>query len=318
MSDEKAVKSGVPQGTVMGPPLLTVYIDDIDLFARMARLFIKFADDGKGMKEIKSRQDAVDLQAVLNSLFEWARQWGMKFNVEKCKIMHVGRNNPRYEYFIDGVRLKVVEEENDVGVIVQSNLKPAKQCQKAANTAGAVLRTVQRNFHFRDKNVFVRLYKQYVRPHLEFSVQAWSPWLETDKQLLESVQMRAVNWVPGLAGKSYPEKCKAIGLETLECRRWEQDMIQTYKILGGIGNIRSDQFFEKVCDRERARTRSATGYNNLKVGRARTEIRRNAFLLRIVNSWNNLPDSVKESRTVGAFKMAIKRFIESGGRPGYE
>jgi hypothetical protein len=124
--------------------------------------------------------------------------------------------------------------------------------------------------------------------------------------------------MPGLAGKSYPEKCKAIGLETLECRRWEQDMIQTYKILGGIGNIRSDQFFEKVCDRERARTRLAAGYNNLKVKRARTEIRRNAFSLRIVNSWNNLPDSVKESRTVGAFKVAIKRFIENGGRPGYK
>jgi hypothetical protein len=95
-------------------------------------------------------------------------------------------------------------------------------------------------------------------------------------------------------------------------------MIQTYKILGGIGNIRSEQFFEKVCDRERARTRLAAGYNNLKVGRARTEIRRNAFSLRIVNSWNSLPDSVKESRTVGAFKMALKRFIENGGRPGYE
>jgi hypothetical protein len=96
MSDEAEVKSGVPQGTVMGPPLFTVYIDDIDLFARLAKLFIKFADDGKGMKEIRCWQDAVELQAVLDNLFEWAKLWGMKFNVEKCKIMHIGRNNPSF------------------------------------------------------------------------------------------------------------------------------------------------------------------------------------------------------------------------------
>jgi hypothetical protein len=94
LSEEEAVKSGLPQGTV------TVYIDDIDLFVRLAKLFIKFADDGKGMKEIRNRQDAVDLQAALDNLFKWATLWGMKFNIDKCKIMHIGRTNPRYEYYI--------------------------------------------------------------------------------------------------------------------------------------------------------------------------------------------------------------------------
>jgi predicted YcjX-like family ATPase len=110
----------------------------------------------------------------------------MKFNVDKCKIMHVGRNNPRYEYFINGTKLKAVDDVTDVGVIVHDSLKPAKQCQKAANTAGAVLRTIKQNFHYRDKRVFVQLFNQYVRPHLEFAAPAWSPWLEQDKQLLES------------------------------------------------------------------------------------------------------------------------------------
>jgi hypothetical protein len=86
---------------------------------------------------------------------------------------------------MDGKKSRVVEDETDVGIVIQQNLKPAKQCQRAANTAGAVLRTVQRNFHFWEKHVFVRLYKQYVRPHLEFSVSAWSPWLESDKQMLD-------------------------------------------------------------------------------------------------------------------------------------
>jgi hypothetical protein len=123
-SNEEEVKSGVTQGTVMGPPLFTVYIDDIDLVVRQVKLFIKFADDGKGMKEIRSRQDAIELQAALDSLFGWAETWGMRFNVDKCKIMHVGRNNPRYEYFINGTKLKTVDDETDVGVIVQDSLKP--------------------------------------------------------------------------------------------------------------------------------------------------------------------------------------------------
>jgi hypothetical protein len=78
--------------------------------------------------------------------------------------------------------------------------------------------------------------------------------LEGDKQLLENVQMKAVNWVPGLTGANYIEKCKELGLSTLEARRWEQDMVQTYKILAGFGNIQSAKFFSKIGEREGART----------------------------------------------------------------
>jgi hypothetical protein len=316
MSSEEDVKSGVPQGTVMGPPLFTVYIDDIDFYAQLVRLFIKFADDGKGMKEIRSKKDADDMQAALNNLVEWATLWGMAFNVEKCKIMHVGRNNPRYDYYINGTKLKVVEEETDIGVIVQSNMKPAKQCQKAANTAAAVLKTVQRNFHFRDKHVYMRLYKQYVRPHLEFAVPAWSPWNETDKQMLEAVQIKAVRWVSGLDGLTYEEKCKELGLQTLEERRWEQDMTQTFKILHGVGNIAENRFFTRIGERNFARTRLAMGVKNLEQKRARTDIRRNCFSLRVIGCWNGLPDSVKSVETVLAFKNGIRALWENGGRPG--
>jgi hypothetical protein len=99
----------------------------------------------------------------------------MKFNVGKCKIMHMGHNNPHYTYFMNGERLAVVEEEIDMGVTVQTNMKPNKQSQKAANTAMSVLWTIQRNFHYRNKTVYMKLYKQYVRPHLKFAVPAWSP-----------------------------------------------------------------------------------------------------------------------------------------------
>ncbi len=90
-----------------------------------------------------------------------------------------------------------------------------------------------RAFHFRDRHVFVRLYVQYVRPHLEFAVPAWSPWLEGDKEVLEKVQKRAMKMVSGLKGNTYEERLKEVGLLTLEERRHQADMVQTHKIVTG-------------------------------------------------------------------------------------
>jgi hypothetical protein len=279
---------------------------------------VKFANDGKGLKAIRSKKDAEELQEALNNLFEWASLWGMQFNVDKCKIIHVGRNNPGYDYYMGGVKLKVVEEETDVGVIIQKNLKPTKHCQKGANTATGVLRTIQRNFQYRDKKIYVKLYKQYVRPHLEFASPAWAPWAEQEKNQIEAVQKKAIYWIPGLVGASYEEKCLELGLSTLEERRWEQDMVQTYKILNGHGRLRFEDFFEKVGNRDGPRTRTAGGYENLKMPRFRTEVRRNTFSIRVIRSWNSLPDSVKQADTVPKFKNGLREYLKNGGRPGQE
>ena len=90
--------------------------------------------------------------------------------------MHMRNNNPRYEYFMAGQKLNVVEEEKDIGVIVHSSLKPNRHCKKITDTANAVLRQLTKNFHYRDRNIFKKLYVQYVQPHLEFASPAWPPW----------------------------------------------------------------------------------------------------------------------------------------------
>ena len=90
------------------------------------------------------------------------------------------------------VLVKTVEER-DLGVVMSATLKPRVQCAKAARTAQTVLSQISRAFHFRDRHVFLKLYIQYVRPQLEFAVQAWSPWTSRDKEVLEKVQQRAIN-----------------------------------------------------------------------------------------------------------------------------
>ena len=230
-SDPSDVKSGVPQGSVLGPPLFDIFIDDLDECSEEISLILKFADDTKGFQEIQGPDDRDKLQLALDKLVQWAETWGMKFNVPKCKIMHVGRNNPAYKYSMENENMTVVEEEKDIGVLIQKNLKPSKHCKKAADIASAVLRQLARNFHYRDKNTFKKLYIQYVRPHLEFAAPAWSPWLQEDKNKLERIQRKAVGMISGLKGGSYEEKCKELNIDTLEVRRERQDLLEAYRVV---------------------------------------------------------------------------------------
>jgi hypothetical protein len=154
------------------------------------------------------------------------------------------------------------------------------------------------------------LYKQYVRPHLEFSAAAWSPWQEGDKALLERVQEKAINAISGMAGMTYVEKCKELDIETLEIPREQQDLLLTYKILNGIGNIDHSLLFAKF-PQNNARTRLAAGHDNLVLPVARTEIRKNSFAVRVVSKWNRLPDEIKTSRTAEEFKRRLKLFYRS-------
>jgi len=161
----------------------------------------------------------------------------MKFNVSKCKILHVGKNNPRHNFFMNGAQLSESEEEKDLGVLVNKSLKPTSQCSEAARKANFILGSISRAFHYRDRHVFVNLYKIYVRPHLEFCTSAWSPWTEADLNTLEQVQKRAIHMISGLHSESFEEKLKELNLLLLKERRELADMIQTFKILQGFSDV---------------------------------------------------------------------------------
>ncbi len=125
----------------------------------------------------------------------------------------------------------------------------------------------------------MRLYKQYVRPHLEFSTQAWSPWTEGDKACLEKVQQRAVRMVSGLKSDDYSERLSELGLTTLEERRHQADMAMVHKILCGRGSLDSNQWFERAADSVRA-TRSSANPLNLKVRQGRSIVIFHSFYFR--------------------------------------
>jgi hypothetical protein len=304
-SDWIEVLSGVPQGSVLGPLLFLIFINDIDMAAAEIDILVKFADDTKVGQAIRSAADSAALQSALDKLCQWSEKWGMSFNISKCKVMHFGRNNPEHVYSMNGEALEKVKKERDIGVIVQDNLKLAAQCTAAAATARAVLSQISRAFHYRDKFTFVKLYKTYVRPHLEFSTPAWSPWNQVDKDCLEKVQKKMVNMVSGLKSGSYEGKLAEIGLDTLEERRHIADMITMNKMAHGVGEFGLQELFEPV--QAHHATRAVADPLNVRPRPATLELRRGFFSYRVAKDWNKIPVNIKSIPVAGRFKGAYRR-----------
>ena len=313
MSGWEDVISSVLQGSVLGGILFNIFIDDIDeaIVEQILTAIAKFADDTKVAKVVETEEDSKEMQRIIDKLARWAKTWEMKFNADKCKVMHFGIRNPRAKYVMDGVELGVTTEERDLGIRVTDTLKPARQCAVAAKAANFALSQLQRSFHFRRKRDLVPLFKTFVRPKLEFGVAAWSPWTEVDVKELERVQERLVRMLSDVRGENYEEKLRDAGLTTLKERRERGDAIEVFKVLRQINNIEEGRWFRRVQEETRPLRSNTTMQEGaevrremLEIERTRLEVRKNFFVVRAARTWNNLPDGVKCQRTVNGFKNA--------------
>ena len=306
------IKSGVVQGSVLGPCLFLMFINDIDQAVEgVGGMMKKFADDTKWGKKVMNEEDRVAFQQGVDSLHRWSAEWQMPFNEDKCHVLHVGRTNARYQYSMGGAVLESVMQEKDVGVIIAENLKPSLQCAKAAQKANGVLGQLTRGVSYRDKECFMGLYQTYVRPHLEYAVAAWSPWTQGDKEILEAVQRRSVMMVTNLKGKNYSQRLEELGMTTLEERRERGDLIQAYKVLTGKERVSYQTWFQMCIELEDMRgTRTRAGMFNVERMEGRLEIRKNFWSVRVANKWNQLPDIVKSAKTVNCFKNGLDNWTE--------
>ena len=259
---------------------------------------------------VETEEDRLRFQSALDNLMEWSEEWQMLFNVDKCHVIHAGRGNHQFEYFMGGRSLETVDCEKDVGVLLHKSFRPSMHCAMAAKKANMVLGQLSRGVSFRDRVTFIGLYKTYVRPHLEYCVQAWAPWTVGDKAVLESVQKRAVGMVSNLRGATYEEKLAELGMVTLEKRRLRGDLIQMYKTMSGKDNVDLDTWFRPAQPNDNGpTTRAASGHLNVMRNEGRTEVRRNFWSVRVCDTWNNLPDLIKEQTSTNGFKNSLDNFM---------
>ena len=215
---------------------------------------------------------------------------GIQCKVAKCKILHFGLRNPKYEYWMRGAKIEEASEEKDLGVWISTSLKSSKQCEAAAKMANFCLGQIQRTFHYWKKAHLIPLYKTFVRPKLEFSVGAWCPWSEADIKTLEKVQERAVRMISDKRGTTYEERLESVGLCSLRERRERGDAIETFETLKGFNRIEGSRWF-KISGPDARATRRTTSV--LEEGEVRREgslyrqgftldVRKNFFTVRAV------------------------------------
>ena len=295
------VTSGVPQGSVLGPILFLLYINDLPENIKNAVLI--FADDLKMVA--KSSTKNVNQQDI-NHLVLWQDKWLLKFNTKdnKCKIIHAGKNNPCNTYFMGDVLLPVVETEKDLGVTISKNLDFVDHINSCINKANSMIAWVTRTFVSRDKDVLLKIYTSMIRPHIEYCVQLWSPLPAHGNWRLilaiENIQRKFTRLIDNIGLLPYKSRLEKLGLTTLIERRARGDLIETYKIVNGISDYGENLFrFSRSGDKLVSRPGDEH------------RIKHSFFARRVIKYWNKLPSQVKFSKSVDSFKNNLLKFKRS-------
>ena len=249
-STETAVVSGVPQGSVLGPLLFLIYIDDITStsFSEGSTLNL-FADDMLLYKIIKSQQDLDQLQSDVNRIQDWVSFNHLTFNPTKCKSMFISRKRNSIQplsLHLNGVPLEQVESFKYLGVFLSSDMSWSTHIDSVCSKARKLVGLLYRRFSAEvDSHSLLEMYKLLVRPHLEYAAPVWSPHLIKDTNNLENVQKFALrmchkNWDAG-----YQELLDLSTLPTLENRRLYLKLCTLYKIIYGYFYFPPNVFIPK-------------------------------------------------------------------------
>ena len=299
------VTSGVPQGSVLGPILFIYYINDMpDLVNCSMKIF---ADDTKAYMAIPTEKERDNLQDCIDKLNSWTDNWLLRFNTDKCKVLHIGRNNPRYNYYMtngnDRNKIEETVAEKDLGVIIDPSLDFDAHITTMVKKANKLVGMLMRSICHKSKDIIIPLYKALIRSILEYGSAVWNPRLRKHINLIEGVQRRVTRCIIGTKGMTYQQRLDFLKLPSLEFRRFRGCLIEVYKIVHNFYDPKTTSTLFQRCTTNRTR-----GHEHKLLKHAtNTSLFRSFFTNSIVNIWNNLAGETVDAPSVNAFKNRIDK-----------
>ncbi len=306
-SDWVSVKSGVPQGTVLGPLLFLMFINDLpDNLTSTVRLF---ADDCVLYRTISGDHDADLLQTDLDRLCTWERTWLMKFNPEKCFVLKVtNSHNPKtHSYSLNNTTLQETDSHTYLGVEISKNLKWKKHIDHITARGNMSLGFIKRNLHSCTQDIKNLAYRSLVRPLLEYCAPVWDPHTSDLIHQLEAVQRRAARFVK----KDYNRESSVTAMlqdlqwSTLAHRRKIQRLTVFHKAVEGYLSIPVRKLLHPV---QRSTRRShSKSFIELQ---ANKDSFKYSFIPRTVTDWNNLPHHIISIQDPDSFKQQLQSILD--------
>ena len=303
ISPPLCIRSGVIQGSVLGPVLFLLYINDVvDVLSSSVKVKL-FADDVKLYTSVQTISENFKMQENLNKLSEWANTWQLKIANSKCNFINIGNsaNCANFTYNINNSLIKNMPEISDLGVIMDTKLKFSEHINKIVSKAHIRANLILRCFHSKNTQSLVKAYKAYVRPILEYCSTVWSPFLVKDITKLETVQRQFTKRLPGLKSFTYPQRLHNLEMESLEIRRLRNDLSFAYKIIFGRVKTELNEFFTLKDPSLNLRGHQY----KLSQITSKTTIRQHFFSNRIINIWNSLPLDSTDFSNIKRFKKSI-------------
>ena len=299
------VESGVPQGSVLGPCLFLLYINDLP--ENLTSTTRMFADDTACHRDITSPIDQQSLQSDLDLMAEWERKWLMSFHPEKCLTLHVTRKqNPLLgSYTLHGQTLKSVHEAKYLGVTITDDLRWNSHVTTTVDKANRALGFLRRNLKIGSKSIKERAYKALVRPILEYSSTVWDPHTEENSTKVEAVQRRAARWVTSRHRQtsSVGEMLEILQRSSLQSRRRKMRLLAFYKFHTGDMVINSKaKPTRKKKPTYNIRNSHSCAY---KVKTRTQDYREKSFFPRTISEWNRLPATAVLAASAEAFRTQI-------------
>ena len=307
------VLSGVPQGSVIGPLLFLIYVNDVcsvDLSSD-CRLTM-YADDILMFKPIKCTEDYMVFQKDINSISDWVNINHLQFNVQKCKFMLVSRKRNQQaqpNLLLCGQLLQKVDTYKYLGLLVTSDLNWSNHISSICSKARKLLGMLYRRFYAHsNSDALFQLYLSLVRPHLEYASSVWSPYRAGEIKALEDVQKLALRICRKTWDQSYQSLMELFQLPTLEDRRIYLDLCTMFKIVYNMCYFPPDILCEHHAIRTTRATLGRVPHLHFSYPNFHTTQFQKSFIIRSIKAWNSMPQDLL-SHSLSSFKLHVWNYI---------